>query len=197
MTKIKVDRSEPDYFSSSELAKIVDATYLYGKTAVERQRVRTLINLLRWSGLAIRDAVCLERSALNSEDCLRLVRRKTKESVFVLLPHDVAEELRNVPDGMKPNPKYFFWSGNGLPKTAVADHQRALRRVFKLADLKQPDGTPKRCHPHMFRHSFSIHLLESGMPVGSVATLLGHSSSRTGKKRHCSCLIPTQGRTFR
>ncbi len=194
LTKIKVGRTEPDYFTNSELAKIVDATYLYGKTAVERQRVRTFINLLQWSGLAIRDAVCLERSALNSEDGVRLVRKKTSEPVFVPLPHDIAEELRNIPDGMKPNPKFFFWSGNGLPKTAVADHQRALRRVFKLADLKQPDGTPKRCHAHMFRHTFSIHLLDSGMPASSVATLLGHSSSRTTEKYYKTHTRITQER---
>jgi len=194
LTKIKVIKKEPDYFTSSDLTKIVDATYVYGKTAVEKQRVRAFINLLRWSGLAIRDAVCLERSSLNSEDGVRIVRAKTNESVFVPLPHEIAEELRNVPDGIKPNPRYFFWSGNGLRKTAVADHQRALRRVFKLADLKHADGTPKRCHAHMFRHTFSIHLLDSGMSVESVAMLLGHSTSRTTEKYYKTHTRITQDR---
>ena len=194
LSKIQVPRREPPYFSTSDLNKIVDATYIYGKTAVEKQRIRAFVNLMRWSGLAIRDAIVLERRQLDNQDRLILLRAKTDESVFVELPHDVAEELRNVPNGMKPNARYFFWSGNGLPKTAVADWQRALRRLFKLAELKHADGTPKRAHSHMFRHTFSIHLLDAGMPLGSVATLLGHSSTKTTERYYKSHTRITQDR---
>jgi len=194
LSKIQVPRREPPYFSTSDLNKIVDATYIYGKTATEKQRVRAFVNLMRWSGLAIRDAIVLERRQLDNQDRLILLRAKTDEPVFVELPHEVAEELRNVPDGMKPNARYFFWSGNGLPKTAVADWQRALRRLFKLADLKHADGSPKRCHSHMFRHTFSIHLLDAGMPIESVAVLLGHSSTKTTEKYYKSHTQITQQR---
>jgi hypothetical protein len=51
----------------------------------------------------------------------------------------VVELLKNVPPGAKPNPRYFFWSGNGLPKTAVPDWHRAYRRLFEVAALMQPD----------------------------------------------------------
>jgi integrase/recombinase XerD len=194
LSKIQVPRREPPYFTTTDLQKIMDATYIYGKTKVEKQRVRTFVNLMRWSGLAIRDAVTLERSSLDSEDRLRLQRVKTDEPVLVVLPHEVAEELRNIPEGLKPNARYFFWSGNGLPKTAVADWQRALTRLFKLAELKHADGTPKRCHSHMFRHSFSIHLLDAGMSLESVATLLGHSSTKTTERYYKSHTRLTQDR---
>jgi integrase/recombinase XerD len=194
LSKIQVPRREPAYFTNTDLKAIVDATYIYGKTAVERQRVRTFVNLMRWSGLAIRDAATLERTQLNNQDRLLLSRAKTDEPVFVELPHDVAEELRNIPEGMNPNPRYFFWSGDGLPETAVEDWQRALRRLFKLADLKHADGTPKRCHSHMFRHTFSIHLLDAGVPIESVAVLLGHSSTKTTEKYYKSHTQITQER---
>ena len=80
------------------------------------------------------------------------------------------------------NERYFFWSGKGLPKSAVADWQRSLRRLFDIADLKHADGTPKRCHAHMFRHTFSIEMLVKGVPIEDVARLLGHSSVRTTEK---------------
>jgi len=46
-------------------------------------------------------------------------------------------------------------SGNGQPKSVVADWQRSYRRLFKLVNLTQADGSPKRCHPHMFRDILS------------------------------------------
>src|SRR5258708_27084676 len=87
-------------------------------------RVRVLTLLMRWSGLAIRDALTLERSRLNEQDELLLYRAKTGHPVYVPLPNDVAEALRTIPPGPKPNPRYFFWSGNGNPKSFVGDWQR-------------------------------------------------------------------------
>lgn len=197
LSRIQVPRKEPDYFRPSELEQILSATAKYGKTDAERRRIRAFVLLMRWSGLAIRDAVTLERSSLDSQNRLKLQRAKTDEPVFLELPAKAANELRNVPNGLKPNPRYFFWSGNGLPKTAVADWQRSLRRLFKLANLQHADGKPKRCHPHMLRHTYSIHLLDAGVPVESVATLLGHSSTKTTEryyKSHTQLTGESEGR---
>jgi integrase/recombinase XerD len=77
-----------------------------------------------------------------------------------------------------------FWSGNGNPKSAVADWQRAFRKLFKIADLKHPDGMRKRCFPHMFRDSFSVHLLLAGVPLEQVSLLLGHKSIKITEKHY-------------
>jgi len=84
--------------------------------------------LMRWSGLRIRDAVTLERHRLHG-DSLLLYQAKTGTPVYVPLPPQVVEALQNVPPGPKPNPRYFFWSGNGQPKSVVADWQRSYRRL--------------------------------------------------------------------
>lgn len=113
-----------------------------------------------------------------------LYRAKTGHPVYVPLPHDVAEALRNIPPGPKPNPRYFFWSGNGLLKSAVSDWQRSLRRVFKLADIHHADGAPKRCHPHMFRDTFAVESLLAGVPLEQVSILLGHQSVKITEKHY-------------
>jgi integrase/recombinase XerD len=100
----------------------------------------------------------------------------------VPLPPHVADLLRSIPPGLKPNPNYFFWSGNGLPKTFVANWQRAYRRLFKVADLRRPDGTPKRCHCHMFRDTFAVEMLLAGVPIDQVSILFGHASVRVTEK---------------
>ena len=126
----------------------------------------------------------LERSALGADD--RLILRRVKTGVAVMLPlqPQIAHYLRHMMQHS--NERYFFWSGKGLPKSAVADWQRALHRLFEIADLKLADGTPKRCHAHMFRHTFSIQMLLKGVPIEDVARLLGHSSVRTTEKYYAS-----------
>ena len=154
-----------DYFSRDEFNKLVDSTYVDQQKSKEAivdpigTRLRALLMLMRWSGLAIRDAVTLERERLNENGELLLYRAKTGMPVFVKLPPDAAKALREVPAGPKPNPRYFFWSGNGEKKSAVADWQRAFRKLFDTAGLKKPDGTKKRCFPHMLRDTFAIELL--------------------------------------
>ena len=191
LKSITVQQTPTDYFPREEYNEIIDATYrlddgLERGYAVEKrgQRIRALVQLLRWSGLRIRDAVTLERARLQSNDDLLLYQAKTGVPVYVPLPHDVAEELRNVPPGPKPNPRYFFWSGNGHPKSAVADWQRAFRRLFEVAGLEKPDGARKRCFPHMFRDTFAVEMLLAGVPIDQVSILLGHKSVKITEKHY-------------
>jgi len=139
---------------------------------------------MRWSGLRIRDAVTLERSRLSGDDKLLLYQAKTRQPVYVPLPPHVAAALRSAPAGPKPNRMYFFWSGNGLPKTAVADWQRSYRRLFTIADLRKADGTRKRCHPQMFRDTFAVEMLLAGVPLDQVSILLGHKSIKVTEKHY-------------
>jgi integrase/recombinase XerD len=146
--------------------------------------VRTLIQLMRWSGLSIRDAIGLDRTALSDTDELFLYRAKTDNPVYVPLPPDVAAALRNIPPGPKLNPRYFFWSGNGKLKSAVGNWQRSFGRVFELAEIKHADGTPKRCHPHMLRDTFAVECLLAGLPLEQVSMLLAHKSVKVTEKRY-------------
>ncbi len=71
-----------------------------------------------------------------------------------------------------------------MPKSAVADWQRSFRRLFKLAGLEKPDGTVKRCFPHMLRDTFAVEMLLAGVPIDQVSMLLGHSSVKITEKHY-------------
>ena len=187
--RVRAEGPPTDYFPKNEFDKIIDATYVYqpkGWMECRNQptRLRTLILLMRWSGLAIRDAVTLERRRLNEYGELFLYRAKTGNPVYVPLPPDVADALRNIPSGPSPNPRYFFWSGNGSPKSVVGNWQRSFRRLFKIANLLSDDGSPKRCHPHMFRDTFAVEMLLAGIPLEQVSILLGHKSVKITEKHY-------------
>ena len=137
--------------------------------------VRALIRLMRYSGLAIRDAVTLERRELHkgSKGLYRIVtnRQKTGTHVSVPIPPDVAEEVKAAME-LNESPKHMFWNtGTGKPQTAVTNWQHDLRQVFRAAN--QPNG-----HPHQLRHTFAVNLLQRGVPLEEVSKLLGQNRSR-------------------
>jgi integrase len=175
-----------NYFSRNEFQQIAASTedYEYGggfDCWHRGRRMLALVLLMRWSGLAIKDAVALERNHLDDSGTLYLRRAKTGAPVFVPLPPAVVFQLRALPSA---SPNYFFWSGNGDVSSAVKGYQRSFRKLFRLADIRNPDGTPKRCHSHMFRDTFAVELLLGGVPIDQVSVLLGHRSVKMTEKHY-------------
>jgi integrase/recombinase XerD len=140
-------------------------------------RVRALVQLLRWSGLSIRDAVTLERREIIYDAKLKLhrvvtARQKTGTHVSVPLPPAVAQEVLAVLNG---HPKYVFWTGNGLETSAVTNWQHDLRTLFKDAGINSAGNMLS----HRLRDTFACDLLSKGVPMEEVSRLLGHESIKT------------------
>jgi integrase/recombinase XerD len=73
--------------------------------------------------------------------------------------------------------KYFFWTGNSSPHTAVGIWQRTLQNLFKRAGVSKGFA-------HRFRDIFAIELLLEGVSTEEVATLLGHSNITITRKHY-------------
>jgi integrase/recombinase XerD len=187
LTKIQVTPKVTDYFPREEFRTILKATYLFAQGAGNSKacstRIRTLLLLMRWSGLRIGDAATLERSRLSGNTIL-LYQAKTGTSVYVPIPASVAKLLRNIPPGFRPNPGFFFWSGNSRKTSVVSTWDRAFRTLFRIANIRKQDGSLKRCHPHMLRDTFAIEHLLAGVPIDQVSMLLGHRSIKTTEKHY-------------
>jgi integrase len=154
-------------FSDDDLENIVKACDEYPQRNARghdnRARVKALVLTLRYSGMRIGDVVGLQKSHLKG-DKLFLNTQKSGSKIYV--PLTAVEALQAVDNGSS----FFFWSGKGLRKSAVADWQRAIRRLLEIADVSG--------HPHMFRHTFATDLLSRGIPIEDVSVLLGHKSVR-------------------
>lgn len=102
---------------------LLDAT---AKTHDPRKaaRLRGVILLMRWSGLAVCDAVMLVRSGLTKEKHgyrVRTKRQKTGTEVNVVIPPFVGEELKKTMQ-LNRHPDYIFWnSGGGKMKTLLSN----------------------------------------------------------------------------
>ncbi len=155
-------------FTDAEVEKIIWATEIYPIKGIygeqSRQRIKAFVLLLVYSGIRIRDAVTLDVSRFVEDEKLLIPTQKTGKPVVLPLPPEVAQTIRAM---IKPNTQYLFWTGNGLAKSAVADWQRSLRKLFKLAGVKG--------HAHRFRTTFAVRLLEKGVSLEAVAMLLGNS----------------------
>ena len=198
--KIQVKATQTGYFQPDEYKAVIDATHLYSdRPSVEShnsltiggKRIRALTELMRWTGLRIRDAVTLEKRRLALDpntgmSSVMVYQKKTGDPVYCPIPPDVAAMLLDVPASQKGNTNatYFFWTGEGLAKTVTSNWQRSFVKLFKLAGLKEADGTPKRCHPHMLRDTFAVESLLSGMRLEEVSTILGHSSVKITERHY-------------
>jgi integrase/recombinase XerC len=124
---------------------------------------------LRLSELAMLDLTCIE-DVRNGE--VRVLGKRNK--------------LRLVPVGRKAQSAIEAWIGRrneiALPEeTALFVGQRGRRinpRVIEeqLTRLAVAQGLPTHVHPHMLRHSFASHLLQSSGDLRAVQEMLGHAS---------------------
>lgn len=150
--------------SDEDFDKLLRATERFpvGGAYKERtgERLKAFILTLRYSGLRIQDCALLKQEKLH-DGRIFLYSQKTNVPVWVPIPEFVVKELERL-DG-----EYFFWSGHGLVKTALGNWQRSLERLGKIAGVK--------FHAHQLRDSFAIGLLTKGVPLETVAVLLGNS----------------------
>lgn len=180
-TKLKAPRTtDPPTmpFTREEVDRIMLASQHYqggrgSARLINAQRLRALVLLLRFSGLRIRDAATLRRDRIVNGKLL-LYTAKTGTPVYCPLPPDVVHQLAMV---QGTSPQFYFWSGEGKPKSCVGDWQRSLKKLFRLAGVS--GGTA-----HRFRHTFATDLLLAGVPLDRVATLLGHSNSKVTERHY-------------
>jgi site-specific recombinase XerD len=157
--------------------------------------VRAFLQTMRWTGLAIRDALTLRRDALQYDEAKDLWRVTTKRSktgtpVSNPIPSAVAAEMISA-HALNSNPSYFFWSGNGKPQSATSNWgQRYIAPVFKAAGIES-DG---HLVSHRLRDTFAVDLLSKGVPMEEVSKLLAHTSIRTTEKHYAKWSIGRQDR---
>jgi len=98
-------------------------------------------------------------------------------------------KTRSVPVGARAREALAAWIG--VRAQLAAPGEKALfvgargRRIApgvverQLRALAARQGVPGRLHPHMLRHSFASHLLQSSQDLRAVQEMLGHASIAT------------------
>lgn len=154
------------------------------------QKFHALIQLMRWSGLAIRDAVNLKRDRIK-DGILTIRRAKTNEKVTLPLKKEVLDELYALPvvsDG-------FFYDNDHSSdvRARTACYGTAFCEMFKTVQWPSPvvdgDENPVSPHSHMLRHTFAYWwLVTMHQSIRDLQLLLGHASLKTTESTYAQIM---------
>jgi len=184
---IKPDETETLPLLGGRYEQVLAATYKYDFDMRQDDRygqeLRALIELMRWSGLRISDALMVAKNRIiGNRFTLRTVKNGTK--LTVILPDQVVADLHALPMRPTVDPQYFFWSGKSEIKSLTGQWQRKLGRLNKYLSLVDYEEGPLRFHSHQLRDTFAVSHLLAGTSMQDLSRMLGHKSVRVTEKHY-------------
>ncbi len=154
----------PKVLSKEEVLAIIDAT--------NNIKHRCIVELLYSGGLRRSELLNLKIADVDGKRMtIRIEGAKGKKDRLTLLSAKMLTDLRAYYMSCKPK-KYLFESPSG-DKYSASSVAHIISGAVKKARIKKP------VTPHVLRHSFATHLLESGTNLRSIQALLGHNSLQT------------------
>ena len=160
------DYAIPRVLSRSEIERLLDAT--------SNLKYKAIFAIMYSSGLRISEVLHLHYDDISRTNMqIYIHTAKNHTSRYALLSKRALDILTEYwfkcgkPRGILfPNQ----WTGAYLTSSATASE---LRKSVEKA------GLPKDIHSHCLRHSFATHLLEDGVDIRYIQTLLGHRSPKS------------------
>ena len=170
----KTPKALPRALSPEEAARLLETSVAGNEAAAQEVRDQAMFELFYSSGLRLAELVALDLDVL--EDALagevRVLGKRAKP--------------RLIPVGRQARAALAAWAERRSELAAEAEAalfvgQRGRRihpRVVeaRLTARAQGQGLPTHVHPHMLRHSFASHVLQSSGDLRAVQEMLGHAS---------------------
>jgi integrase/recombinase XerD len=180
----KARRSLPATLSIAEVDLLLDAAHEATKTAPPGARRRALrlaclLELLYGTGLRVSELVSLPRGALRGDRMMLTVKGKGGRERILPLNQKARDVLDAWLEASRPaegatEPKWLFpsWGDGGhLTRQKFARDLKALGARIGIDE--------ERLSPHVLRHAFATHLLDRGVDLRVLQTLLGHADIST------------------
>ncbi len=168
----KVSRQLPHTLDADQVGHLMA---LAGDAPLDR-RDRAIMELFYSSGLRLAELVALEISDMQGGDGLLQVVGKGGKTRRVPVGRVAREAMQHWlavrPQLAKRDETALFVSQRGNRLSARSVEARLRQRAIE-------QGMPTHVHPHMLRHSFASHILESSGDLRAVQELLGHADIST------------------
>lgn len=160
------DYAVPRVLSSSDIEKLLDAT--------TNLKYKAMFAIMYSSGLRISEVIRLRYDDISRTNMqIYIHESKTHTARYAILSQRALDILTE------------YWFKCGRPRSILFPNQwtgeyltsSGPQLVFRQSVKKA--GLPKDVHPHCLRHSFATHLLEDGVDIRYIQTLLGHRSPKS------------------
>jgi len=162
----KVSRPLPRVLSAQDVTRLI--------AAAATPRDRALLEVLYASGCRVEEVCGMQVQDLDWNAGTIRVRGKGNKPRLALLGNPALDALAAHLGTRSSGPVFSQKPSGRATGTARAIKARGIRKVVDATARRA--GLGAGVHPHMLRHSFATHLLESGADLRAVQELLGHAS---------------------
>ncbi|VEU82361.1 site-specific tyrosine recombinase XerD [Acholeplasma hippikon] len=171
----KISKNLPSVLSVEEVVQLLEAI---DKTTPLGLRNVALLELIYGSGLRVSELLNIKISDIHMAQSYIIVLGKGNKERMVPISDMATLAIRNyLTKGreqlLKEPTNYLFLNLNGETLSRVG----FFKVLKKLANDANLDAS--KISPHTLRHSFATHLLENGMDLRSLQSLLGHEDIST------------------
>jgi site-specific recombinase XerD len=166
----KVPKRLPEVLAGSEVERLLGC--------ITSIRYRAICSVAYAAGLRISEALALKPGDIDSARGVIHVREgKGRKAREVMLSEQLLGQLREYWRIARPRGEWLFPSPVLPDKPInVRGVRTALNRAAAAARLR------RKVTPHLLRHTFATHMLETGAELRLIQLLLGHSSSHTTQR---------------
>nr|MDK2851029.1 integrase/recombinase XerD [Candidatus Cloacimonadota bacterium] len=173
--QIQIGKHLPDTLSVEEMQELLDSLPMDDRLSF---RNKVMLELLYATGMRSSELLGLTIHDLNREQHMILVRGKGSKQRYVPYIKALDPLIEKYLHTYRPallgiqQSDMLFLNRNGKPLSRMG-----FWKILRQAVIKA--GIKRDVSPHTFRHSFATHLLEAGVNLRIVQSLLGHSSINT------------------
>jgi integrase/recombinase XerC len=170
----KSKKTLPQTLSIDQVIKLINIT----DDSLLGVRDQAVMELFYSSGLRLSELVNIKLHEINTDDNTATITGKGDKTRVVPIGKYAMKALnkwlieREKIKNISLENKFVFLSKKGLPLGA-----RSIQYRLKYWAKKQ--GIPENIHPHLLRHSFASHILQSSQDLRAVQELLGHANIST------------------
>ncbi len=162
----KRPRKLPNHLTAQELLALL-------KQSEVQPRDHCLLEFIYATGTRLSEALDMKVNSVNLDDNTAMVKSgKGDKDRLVIMSGHVASELTTYLTKRRTTSEYLFPSRSGGRLSSRYVQSMVARYAAKA-------GIPRSVTPHVLRHTFATHMLESNVDIRSIQELLGHSSLAT------------------
>lgn len=185
----KFSRPLPKCLSVEEIFLLMDTVRKSANESnkeISNKRLCAILDILYSSGMRISELINMKihevSQVINSSDkeCYIIIKGKSGRERQILFNEQALKSLRSylsVRDNLLSNGKQSDWLFPGDKLNKPITRQRIGQLIKELA--KKCNIDENKISPHVIRHSFATHLLDSGANIVLIQKVLGHTNLST------------------